>query len=67
MYDNYFHKPQFYLTIVVYFNAWVSFFNFHSKDPVSVVWLPFLLTPTRCPFFVTWEILGVEMEDGRQS
>ena len=29
-----------------------------------VVWLPFLLTPNHCPLSVTWEILGVETEDG---
>ena len=43
------------------------FFLFYSNDQVWVVWLPFLLTRNHCPFFATWEILGVEMEDGRQS
>ena len=56
-------SPSLFSLLVVF----LFFFYFDSKDPMWVVWLPFLLTPNHCPFSVTWEILGVEMEDGRQS
>ena len=61
-----------YFTIIVFITCCISFFfsfffHFDLKDPIWVVWLPFLLIPNHCPFSVTWEILGVEMEDGRQS
>ena len=55
------------LVVFLFFFLFFFFFHFDSKDPMWVVWLLFLLTPKHCPFFVTWEILGVEMEDGRQS
>ena len=61
-----FISSRFYFTIIVFITSCISFF-FYSKDPMWVVWLPFLLTPNHCPFSVTWEILGVEMVDGRQS
>ena len=62
-----FYKLKFYFTIVVFIISCICYFPFDSKDPMWVVWLPFLLTPNHCPFSVTWEILGVEMEDGHQS
>ena len=65
-YDNYFYKLVLFhhhcFRYLLYF-----FFFIDLKDPMWLVWLPFLLIPNHCPFFVTWEISGVEMEDGRQS
>ena len=56
-----------YFTIIVFVTCCIFFFFIDLKDPMWLVWLPFLLIPNHCPFFVTWEISGVEMEDGRQS
>ena len=41
-YDNYFYKLKFYFTIIVFITSCISFFFFYSKDPMWVVWLPFL-------------------------
>ena len=39
----------------------------YSTGRVRVSWLRSKLTQNQCLFSVTWEILDVEMEDGRQS
>ena len=60
-YDNYFYKLKFYFTIIVFITSCISFFFFIQK--IQCEWCGY----PSCPFSVTWEILSVEMVDGRQS
>ena len=48
-------------------NYFLTFSNSTLTDQIRVNWFPFIWAHSQRQFSVTWEILDVDMEDGRQS
>ena len=47
-------------------NYFLTFSNSSLTDQIQVNWFPFIWAHSQLQFFVTWEILDADMEDGHQ-
>ena len=47
-------------------NDFLTFSNSALTDQIRVNWFPFIWAHSQRQFFVTWENLDADMEDGRQ-
>ena len=52
--------------IILISTTFLCYYTFNAGRPIWALWLLSLLIPNQSPFFVTWEILDVAIEDGRR-